>query len=132
MDESTAVGEVCGVIVAQKLQSARFIFLTHTNTPTRTPSQPTRSHPLLHNPLTHTHSFTTLIGMVQVDKNNFRPPPKVESSVVRITPHRPAPDVDINVRQALSSPPLLPFPLAVTCARKEEKEEKEEKRRVEA
>ena len=32
--------------------------------------------------------------VMKVGKNNFRPPPKVESSVVRITPHNPAPPVD--------------------------------------
>ncbi|EGD79063.1 dimethyladenosine transferase [Salpingoeca rosetta] len=34
--------------------------------------------------------------VMKVSKNNFRPPPKVESSVVRIVPHRPAPDVDLS------------------------------------
>ena len=32
--------------------------------------------------------------LLKVSKNNFRPPPKVESSVVRIEPRNPAPDVN--------------------------------------
>jgi len=31
--------------------------------------------------------------LMKVSKNNFKPPPKVESSVVRITPHNPPPPV---------------------------------------
>lgn len=34
----------------------------------------------------------------QVGKNNFRPPPKVESSVVRIEPKNPPPPVNFQVR----------------------------------
>eukprot|EP01147_Barroeca_monosierra_P006601 gene6601-9411_t len=34
--------------------------------------------------------------VMKVSKNNFRPPPKVESSVVRIKPRSPAPDVDLD------------------------------------
>lgn len=32
--------------------------------------------------------------LMKVGRNNFRPPPKVESSVVRIEPRKPLPDVD--------------------------------------
>jgi 18S rRNA (adenine1779-N6/adenine1780-N6)-dimethyltransferase len=31
--------------------------------------------------------------LMKVSKNNFKPPPKVESSVVRITPHNPPPPI---------------------------------------
>ncbi|KAF8020160.1 hypothetical protein BT93_G0767 [Corymbia citriodora subsp. variegata] len=33
--------------------------------------------------------------LLKVGKNNFRPPPKVDSSVVRIEPRKPAPDVNL-------------------------------------
>ena len=33
--------------------------------------------------------------VMKVSKNSFRPPPQVESSVVRITPYSPPPDLDI-------------------------------------
>ena len=36
--------------------------------------------------------------LMKVSKNNFKPPPKVESSVVRITPHNPPPPVQFIVR----------------------------------
>jgi 18S rRNA (adenine1779-N6/adenine1780-N6)-dimethyltransferase len=32
--------------------------------------------------------------LMKVGKNNFRPPPKVESSVIRITPHNPPPPIN--------------------------------------
>jgi len=32
--------------------------------------------------------------LMKVSKNNFKPPPKVESSVVRITPHNPPPPIN--------------------------------------
>lgn len=32
--------------------------------------------------------------LIKVGKNNFRPPPKVESSVVRIEPHNPPPPIN--------------------------------------
>jgi 18S rRNA (adenine1779-N6/adenine1780-N6)-dimethyltransferase len=32
--------------------------------------------------------------VMKVGKNNFRPPPKVESSVVRVEPKNPVPNVD--------------------------------------
>jgi len=35
--------------------------------------------------------------VLQVGKNNFRPPPKVESSVVRIEPRNPRPCLDYEV-----------------------------------
>ena len=34
--------------------------------------------------------------MMKVGKNNFRPPPKVESAVVRIEPLNPAPPINYN------------------------------------
>ena len=34
----------------------------------------------------------------QVGKNNFRPPPKVESSVVRIEPRNPPPPINFQVK----------------------------------
>lgn len=34
--------------------------------------------------------------VMKVGKNNFRPPPQVESSVVRIEPRQPPPPVDFN------------------------------------
>lgn len=33
---------------------------------------------------------------LQVGRNNFRPPPKVDSSVVRIEPRRPPPPVNLR------------------------------------
>jgi len=38
---------------------------------------------------------------LQVGKNNFRPPPKVESSVVRIEPRNPRPCIDYEVEYYL-------------------------------
>ena len=32
--------------------------------------------------------------LIKVGKNNFKPPPKVESSIVRIEPKSPLPDID--------------------------------------
>ena len=34
---------------------------------------------------------------MQVGKNNFRPPPKVESSVVRLEPRNPPPPINFKV-----------------------------------
>ena len=39
--------------------------------------------------------------LMKVGKNNFRPPPKVESRVVRIEPLNPAPNVNFVVRRAV-------------------------------
>lgn len=39
--------------------------------------------------------------MIKVSKNSFRPPPKVESSVVRIEPRLPLPDVDFREWDAM-------------------------------
>lgn len=39
--------------------------------------------------------------ITQVGKNNFRPPPKVESSVVRIEPKNPPPPINFQVSFAL-------------------------------
>eukprot|EP01094_Clydonella_sp_ATCC50884_P015188 TRINITY_DN2576_c0_g1_i1.p1 TRINITY_DN2576_c0_g1~~TRINITY_DN2576_c0_g1_i1.p1 ORF type:complete len:380 (-),score=92.03 TRINITY_DN2576_c0_g1_i1:155-1255(-) len=38
--------------------------------------------------------LSKITHVIKVGKNNFRPPPKVESSVVRITPHNPPPPVN--------------------------------------
>lgn len=35
--------------------------------------------------------------LLKVGKNNFRPPPKVESSVIRIVPHNPPPPINFTV-----------------------------------
>jgi 18S rRNA (adenine1779-N6/adenine1780-N6)-dimethyltransferase len=40
--------------------------------------------------------FLTFFPFQQVGKNNFRPPPKVESSVVRIEPKNPAPPINFR------------------------------------
>jgi len=37
------------------------------------------------------------VHVFQVGKNNFRPPPKVESSVVRIEPRNPPPPINFQV-----------------------------------
>lgn len=37
------------------------------------------------------------LRLAQVGKNNFRPPPKVESSVVRIEPKNPPPPINFQV-----------------------------------
>ena len=38
-----------------------------------------------------------MTSLCQVGKNNFRPPPKVESSVVRIEPRNPPPPINFKV-----------------------------------
>lgn len=43
-------------------------------------------------------SLLTFTAFSQVGKNNFRPPPKVESSVVRIEPKNPPPPVNFQVK----------------------------------
>ncbi|KAG9509961.1 putative dimethyladenosine transferase, partial [Fragariocoptes setiger] len=40
--------------------------------------------------------FARVDLIMKVGKNNFRPPPKVESNVVRIEPRNPPPDVNFN------------------------------------
>lgn len=40
--------------------------------------------------------FHCVRAMFQVGKNNFRPPPKVESSVVRIEPRNPPPPINFK------------------------------------
>lgn len=42
----------------------------------------------------HAHAFAPLCPPAQVGKNNFRPPPKVDSSVVRIEPRHPPPPIN--------------------------------------
>jgi hypothetical protein len=37
-----------------------------------------------------------VLGVAQVGRNNFRPPPKVDSSVVRIEPRAPPPPVNFR------------------------------------
>lgn len=41
--------------------------------------------------------------VIKVGKNNFRPPPKVDASVVRIVPKVPAPPVNFQVEKTWSS-----------------------------
>ena len=78
---------------------------THIHTPTHT-----HTHKCTHTHIctyTHTHTDTdtdihahTLIWSIlylQVSKNNFKPPPKVESSVVRIEPRNPPPPINFKV-----------------------------------
>lgn len=40
--------------------------------------------------------WATVTHIMKVGRNNFRPPPQVESSVVRIVPKSPRPDLDYN------------------------------------
>jgi len=42
----------------------------------------------------NTQLLSKVEHLLKVSKNNFRPPPKVESSVVRITPHKPPPPIN--------------------------------------
>jgi Ribosomal RNA adenine dimethylase len=45
--------------------------------------------------------------VIKVGKGNFRPPPKVDSSVVRLVPLDPPPPVDFEVRSILCSGGVL-------------------------
>ncbi len=45
----------------------------------------------------NTQLLSKVDQLMKVGKNNFRPPPKVESRVVRIEPKIPAPDVNFVV-----------------------------------
>jgi len=42
----------------------------------------------------NTQLLAKVTHVLKVGKNNFRPPPKVESSVVRIKPHNPPPPIN--------------------------------------
>jgi len=42
----------------------------------------------------NTQLLAKVTHLIKVSKNNFKPPPKVESSVVRITPHNPPPQIN--------------------------------------
>jgi len=44
----------------------------------------------------NTQLLAKVSHLMKVSKNNFKPPPKVESSVVRITPHSPPPPVNFT------------------------------------
>jgi len=44
----------------------------------------------------NTQLLAKVTHLLKVSKNNFKPPPKVESSVVRITPHNPPPPVNFT------------------------------------
>eukprot|EP01116_Phalansterium_solitarium_P021992 TRINITY_DN7089_c0_g1_i1.p1 TRINITY_DN7089_c0_g1~~TRINITY_DN7089_c0_g1_i1.p1 ORF type:complete len:303 (-),score=105.40 TRINITY_DN7089_c0_g1_i1:184-1092(-) len=44
----------------------------------------------------NTQLLSKVTHIMKVSKNNFRPPPKVESSVVRITPHDPPPPINFE------------------------------------
>lgn len=46
--------------------------------------------------------FVAYTLLFQVGKNNFRPPPKVESSVVRIEPRNPPPPINFQVRSVVT------------------------------
>ena len=46
----------------------------------------------------NTQLLAKVTHVLKVGRNNFRPPPKVESSVVRITPHDPPPPINFIVR----------------------------------
>jgi hypothetical protein len=48
------------------------------------------------NPKAMYETLTTQTLAFQVGKNNFRPPPKVDSSVVRIEPRSPLPPVNLK------------------------------------
>lgn len=43
------------------------------------------------------HLLRTSFYFLEVGKNNFRPPPKVESSVVRLEPKNPPPPINFQV-----------------------------------
>ena len=43
---------------------------------------------------TNTQLLAEVQHLMKVGKNNFKPPPKVESSVVRVTPRVPVPDIN--------------------------------------
>lgn len=46
----------------------------------------------------NTQLLSKVEHVMKVSKNNFRPPPKVESSVVRIRPLQPPPPINFVVR----------------------------------
>ena len=53
----------------------------------------------------NTQLLSRVDHLMKISKNSFKPPPKVESSVVRIEPKRPAPEVAFEVRH-----PPIPLP----------------------
>jgi len=44
----------------------------------------------------NTQLLAKVTHIMKVGKNNFKPPPKVESSVIRITPHNPPPPINFT------------------------------------
>ena len=50
---------------------------------------------------------------MKVGRNNFRPPPKVDSSVVRIEPRNPVPDVNFKEWDGVSPSGLLAVALVL-------------------
>jgi len=44
----------------------------------------------------NTQLLAKVTHLIKVSKNNFKPPPKVESSVIRITPHNPPPQINFT------------------------------------
>jgi len=44
----------------------------------------------------NTNLLSRCTHLLKISKNSFRPPPKVDSSVVRLEPRRPLPDIDFN------------------------------------
>jgi hypothetical protein len=45
----------------------------------------------------NTQLLSSVTHLLKIGRGNFRPPPKVDSSVVRIKPHHPPPPVDFQV-----------------------------------
>lgn len=50
----------------------------------------------------NTQLLSRVDTVMKVGKNNFRPPPKVDSSVVRIEPRNPLPPINFKARQTLN------------------------------
>jgi len=44
----------------------------------------------------NTQLLSKVTHLIKVSKNNFKPPPKVESSVIRIVPHNPPPPINFT------------------------------------
>jgi len=44
----------------------------------------------------NTQLLAKITHLIKVSKNNFKPPPKVESSVIRIVPHNPPPPINFT------------------------------------
>ena len=55
----------------------------------------------------NTQLLAKVTHVMKVGRNNFRPPPKVESSVVRIEPINPPPPINFQVRWRYPAPTAL-------------------------